>query len=440
MQPITDIHNGVDTQKGAKAFGKFERKLAVRYLGARKSDGGVGLIAVLSFMCIMLAIFAMITIMSIMNGFRETTVGLTLGTDGHMFVGSAAPNPPEDQVAALREHLSAIKGVQVAFPYTENQTFGQTGSGKIVGAKVIGIQLEHLNEMSLISGNVIAGSLDTYGQGNFGGSDILIGNTLAQFNGLTLGDKITLFSPAKVTTVMGANNIRRKAYTIAGIFSSGLVTTDQYNIYMPLEQANIFFNQGRPITEIQMRLDNPDMIRALRPVIRDAAQEPVYIHTWEDKNPGFATALRTEQIAMRFIFSIVVIIAVFPVLAAMIMLVKNKGKDIAILRTIGATRNSVLRVFLMSGAAIGMLGTLAGVLFGILFCLNIEFVQSIIEGITGTELFPAEVYGIDHLPVKIVPLEVLWVSFWGFLVSALATFFPAFTASKIDPVEALRYE
>ena len=227
---------------------------------------------------------------------------------------------------------------------------------------------------------------------------------------------------------------------IGAVFSSGLISADSLNIYMPITQASLFFNQGRAPSDIQMRLVDPDMIHGMRAKIRDAAGEPVFIQTWENKNQSTATALRTEHISMRFIFGIVVLIAVFPILSAMIMLVKNKGKDIAILKTIGASSGSVLRIFLMSGAAIGILGTVAGVILGIIFCLNIAPIQGFIEGITGTELFPADVYGIDHLPVKILPMEVFTVAFWGFLVSALATFFPALSASKIDPVEALRYE
>lgn len=432
MQPITD------TKRGAAPFGKFERKLAARYLGARKSEGGVGFIAVLSFLCIMLAIWAMITIMSIMNGFRETTLALTLGTDGHMYVASAAANPPRDQVDALRTRMENVPGVKLAFQFTQHETFVQA-SGRNAGAKVIGLAPEHLQAMSLVSDNLVAGSLEGFGDGLNGGDKIIVGLGMANGLGMTVGDKLTIYSPKLEPTPFGFRPVF-KAYEISGIFKTGLFIADSANIYMPLAQSELFFEQGRTATEIQLRLDNADMIHKLKPVLRDAAVEPVFIQTWEDKNSGFATALRTEQIAMRFIFGIVVIIAVFPVLAAMIMLVKNKGKDIAILRTIGATSNSILRIFLMSGAAIGVLGTFVGLVLGILFCLNIGFVQGVIEAITGSELFPADVYGIDHLPVKIIPSEVLWVSFWGFLVSALATFFPALTASKIDPVEALRYE
>ncbi|PHR93391.1 MAG: lipoprotein-releasing system transmembrane subunit LolC [Robiginitomaculum sp.] len=437
MQPVLDTHQR-DTHKGAPPFGKFERKLSMRYLGARKSEGGVGLISVLSFLCIMLAIFAMVTIMSIMNGFRETTLALTLGTDGHMYVASAQANPPEDQIEDLRARVQSVTGVDIAFPFTQHETFIQA-SGRNAGARVVGIANRHLQSMTLISENLIVGDLNSFGTGLNGGDKIIIGIGMANGLGLTVGDKLTIYSPILKTTPFGSRPVF-KAYEIGGVFDTGLVLADSMNVYMPLEQAELFFQQGRAASEIQLRLEDPDMIHALKPLIREAAGVPIFVLTWEDKNSGFATALRTEQIAMRFIFMIVVVIAVFPVLAAMIMLVKNKGKDIAILRTIGATSSSVMRVFLMSGAMIGVLGTFAGVVLGILFCINIGFVQSIIEAITGTDLFPPEAYGIDHLPVKIVPLEVFWVSFWGFLVSALATFFPALTASKIDPVEALRYE
>ncbi|NNC38961.1 MAG: FtsX-like permease family protein [Hyphomonadaceae bacterium] len=427
-----------DNLKGAPPFGRFERKIAARYLGARKSEGGVGLIAVLSFLCITLAIFAMITIMSIMNGFREKMVELTLGADGHMYVGSASANPTPQDMENLRLKIANIDGVENAFLF--NQTVTGIVSEPFTPGIVTGIGKEDLSALKMISDNIVVGDLEAFGRGKNGGNQIAIGIQMANRLGKTVGDGLTLISPVRTPTAFGPGTPRTKNYQIGAIFEVGLFTADSGYVYMPIDQASLFFERGKPASDIQIRLDNPDQIHATKPKIRDVAGQPVFIETWEDKNLSTATALRTEQIAMRFIFMIVVVISVFPILAAMIMLVKNKGKDIAILRTIGATSGSILRTFLMSGAAIGMLGTLAGVILGLLFCWNIGFIQSIIEAITGAELFPPEVYGLNQLPVKIVPMEVAQVAFWGFLVSALATFFPAWTASKTDPVEALRYE
>lgn len=423
---------------GATPFGRFERKIAARYLGAKKSDGGIGLIAFISFFCIMLAIFAMITIMSIMNGFRETTVGLTLGADGHMYVATASTQPEPGKLEALRDRVASVAGVKSAFPFTQNETFAQA-AGRNLGVVVIGIPPNDFRNLALFKDNIVVGYLSAFGEGPYGGHNIVVGIRMANALGLTVGDSITIYSPRVKTTPFGSRPVF-KSYYISAIFDTGLVKADSFNIYMPLEQAVLFFNDGHSPSEIQLRLVDPDLIHKLKDPIIKAAGEPIYLETWEAKNPDIATALRTEQIAMRFIFMIVVVIAVFPILAAMIMLVKNKSKDIAILRTMGATSGSILRIFLMAGATIGVLGTLFGVVLGILFCLNIEFVQGVIEAITGTKLFPPEVYGIDHLPVKLVPAEILQVSFWGFLVATLATYLPARSASKTDPVEALRYE
>lgn len=428
----------IDTSRGAPAFGKFERKIAARYLGAKKKDGGVGLIAVLSFACIMLAIFAMITIMSIMNGFRSQMIDMTIGLDGHMYVGSASANPTPLEIIGLRDRVSKIDGVENAFIFSQTQTFVQAGN-QTAPALVTGISAEDLSDIDLISENLIAGSLNGFGTGHNGGDKVVIGVYLANRLGVIAGDRITIYSPVLKVTPFGSRPVF-KSYEVAAIFASGLYSADNLNIYMPIIQASLFFNQGRSPTDIQLRLNNADAIHDMKTKIRGAVKEPVFIETWEDKNQTTATALRTEQISMRFIFAIVVLIAIFPILSAMIMLVKNKSKDIAILKTIGATSSSILRIFLMAGAAIGILGTIAGVILGIIFCLNIEYIQAAIEAVTGTELFPADVYGIDHIPVKILTSEVVTVAFWGFLVATLATYFPALTASRTDPVEALRYE
>jgi lipoprotein-releasing system permease protein len=269
---------------------------------------------------------------------------------------------------------------------------------------------------------------------------ITIGSGLANSFGLKVGDSIVIYSPNSRQTISGPMPIK-KSYTVGAIFKSGLYQADLSNIYMDINQTSLLFNKGLHSGEIQIRLSNPDELDKIRNEILNIIDEPVFIQSWKDRNASTATALRTEQIAMRFIFMVVVIIAVFPVLASMIMLVKNKSKDIAVLRTLGVSRAAILRIFFITGVSIGSVGTFSGVLLGILFCSNVEHIQSVLEFITGVELFPEDVYQLSGgIPSKVIWVEVFGVAFWGFLISALATFFPALTASRIDPVDALRYD
>ena len=422
-----------------KPFGGVERLIAMRYLRAKKNQGGVGLIAAISFTCIMLAIAAMIIIMTIMNGFRSDMIRLTVGSEGHMYVASSSPKPTPESVQQLERRLASVEGVDEAFQFTQNYT-GVQANGQFALAQVIGISPENLQNYELIAESVQQGSLNQFGQGPGSENQIAVGAVLANGLGLSVGDRLLVFSPRTRQTITGPVPVT-KPYTVGAIFQVGLYITDQTYIYMSFDQATQLFEGGQVSGEIQLRLENPDALDEMSGLVSKASQEPVFLSTWKDRNATTATALRTEQIAMRFIFMVVVIIAAFPVLASMIMLVKNKSKDIAILRTIGATRNGILRIFFMCGAMVGILGTFAGLVLGILFCLNIGGIQWIIETVTGTELFPADVYGISGgIPAKIVWSEVFGVAFWGFLISAAATFFPALNASKVDPVDALRYE
>jgi len=422
-----------------RPFGLIEQIVSLRYLGARKAQGGVGLIAAVSYFCLMLAVAAMIIIMSIMNGFREDMIRLTIGSEGHMYVASSSPQPTPESVDTLEKRLATVDGVQKSFQFTQDFT-GVQANGQFALAQVIGISPQNLQSYELIADSVVAGGLEYFGQGRGSENQIAIGIGLANQLGLTVGDRFLVFSPRTRQTISGPVPVK-KAYTIGAVFQVGLYQTDLSYIYMEFKEATQLFEGGRVSGEIQLRLDNPDDIDKLRNPVTSAAQEPIFIQTWKDRNATTATALRTEQIAMRFIFTIVVIIAAFPVLASMIMLVKNKSKDIAILRTMGVTQGGIMRIFFMTGTIIGFAGTVAGLIVGILFCLNIGLVQGFIEGVTGRELFPADVYQLSGgIPAKIVWSEVLGVAIVGFVISAAATFFPAWRASKIDPVDALRYE
>jgi len=404
----------IKTDGGQNApFGAVERKISRRYLGASKSEGGVAVIATISFVCIMLAITAMITIMSIMNGFREKVLELTLGTEGHMYVGLWSMDVPPDEIKALENKLAAMPEVETAIEFSQNAA-GFMANGQLTPGRVIGVTPENLLTFKIVSDNTQIGSLQGFGQGKGSAHQVIMGSSLAASMGLTAGDRVRILTARTRANAFGPPTPITKIYTIGAIFETGLYQADTTTVYMDLGQSQLLFDDGRKRGEIQLRLYDPDKVDSMITKIGQTADQPVAVETWKDRFRQQALALRTEQIAMRFIFIIVVVIATFPVLAAMLMLVKNKSKDIAILRTIGATQGSILRIFLMSGAMIGILGTLIGLVVGILFCLNIGLIQSAIEGITGQPLFPE--------------------------VSALATLVPALSASKIDPVDALRYE
>ncbi len=421
-------------------FGRVERQIARRYLGAKKSEGGVAVIAVISFICIMLAIWAMIAIMSIMNGFREKLIHLTIGAEGHMYVGLMAADVSPDHMADLEARLVAHPKIDMAFEFSENYA-GLMANERLSPGRVIGISPEDLGKFTLITDNLQFGSLAGYGQGTGSEQQIAVGAALAAGMGLTVGDRIRIMTARTRSSAFAGSMPVSKVYTIGAIFETGLYQSDAVTIYMALDEAQLLFSNGKKSGEIQVRLVNPDEIDTMISKIRDVVGEPIWLETWRDRNSGTATALRTEQVAMRFIFVIVVIISTFPILAAMIMLVKNKARDIAILRTIGASRSSIMRIFFIAGGTIGVFGTVAGLLTGIVFCLNIDVVQSVLEALTGRPLFPPEVYGLEGgIPVKIVWGEVFGVAMCGFVISAIATFFPALSAAKTDPVEALRYE
>ena len=426
--------------KGGKPFGYAERQVAFRYLRAKKSHGGVGLITFISFACIALAIAAMIIIMSIMNGFRDEMIKHTIGSQGHIYVSAASANPSNDEIKSLEKRVTSIEGVEKAFQYTQNFA-GVQANGTIAAGQIIGIRSRDIQSFPMIVNNIIDGSLQDFGQGYGAEQQVAIGYQLANQLGVRAGDQLVIYSGKTRSSAVGGERPIFKPYTVGAVFRIGIYESDLTYIYMHLDETSLLFNGGRPSPDIMLRLYDADEIDAKIKPIRTNAGQPIFLQTWRDKNEGTAIALRTEQVVMRLIFGIVVIIAMFPVLAAMIMLVKNKSKDIAILRTMGATSQSILRIFLIAGSMIGILGTFLGVIGGVLFCLNISAVQAFIEFVTGRELFPPEVYQLEGgIPAKLVWAEVAAISFWGFIVAALATFFPAWTASKVDPVEALRYE
>ena len=422
-----------------RPFGSIERQIARRYLGAKKSEGGVAIIAVISFICVTLAIASMITILSIMNGFREQLIDLTIGSEGHVYVGLFTEDAGAERMADLERRLQALPEVESVFEFSENGV-GFNANEQISVGRVIGISNDDIQKFELVSNNIQYGSLNGFGQGRGSDHQIAMGSFLASGLGLQVGDRVRIFTSRTRSTVTGPVPIS-KIYTIGAIFQVGYYPADSSTVYMELDQSQLLFSDGKKGGDIQIRLTDADLVDRVIPKIEEIIGEPAYMRTWKDRNESTVIALKTEQVAMTIIFSIVVLISCFPILAAMIMLVKNKSKDIAILRTIGATRGAVLRIFFIAGTTIGLIGTIAGLAIGLAVVLNIDVVQFAVETITGQPLFPPDVYQISTgIPAKIVWSEVLFVALLGFAISAVATFFPAWGASKTDPVEALRYD
>jgi lipoprotein-releasing system permease protein len=424
------------TPSPAPPFSAWEREIAFRYLRARRSEGGVALISIISFLGIMLAVAVLIIVMSVMNGFRSDLSNMILGFNGHAYVVGGA----EDDVQRMAQigRLRRVPHVVAAYPVIEAQVLAQSQTSA-AGAIVRGLDPADLKANRLIAGNIKQGGLAGFGEGDDGGNLVLVGQRLGESLQVTPGAPITLTAPSSAATVMGAIPVQ-KTYVAAGLFQVGMSEYDQTFIYMPLKQAQLFFGRDAQVDYIEVKLDNPDLAPKLHPQLLAAAGHGAVVTDWTEKNQAYFGALAVEHNVMGLILALLVLIAALNIISALVMLVKNKGRDIAILRTMGAAQSAVLRIFFMCGAAVGALGTLAGLLVGVLFCWRIADIQRFVEWVTGAQVFNAQVYFLSRVPAKIEWPEVIGITLFAVAASFLATLPPAWRASRLDPVEALRYE
>ncbi len=416
-------------------FGTWERVIAGRYLRSRRTQGGVALISVIAFVGILLAVAVLIIVMSVMNGFRQELISKFLGVEGHVYVSAFGLTP--EQVDEIRADIEQVDGVITATPVLQGP--GMVASlGDVAPAFIFGVAPEDLDNFEPIREGLISGSRDGFGVGRNGGDRILVAYRLAGRFGLAARNEINLVAAAGRATAFGTVP-NRKTYEIAGTFAIGMTELDNLYIYMPMEQARVFLGRGEATDTIEVRIEDPDQAERMVQRLREVVPLGVPVNDWRARHQSLVSALVVERNVMRLILMLIVAIAALNIISGLVMLVKNKGRDIAILRTMGATQGSVLRIFMMAGAAIGVLGTLSGLLLGVLFCLNIGAIQGAVEFVFG-EVFPADIYFLDALPAEIEWSEVAIVTGWGLLMSCLATLPPAWRAARLDPVEALRYE
>jgi lipoprotein-releasing system permease protein len=417
----------------AGPFSGFERMVAWRYLRSRRKETVISVIASISFLGIMLGVATLIVVMAVMNGFRAELLTRILGVNGHIVITPV--DLPLEDYAAVAGRINDVAGVKYAIPLIDGQVLAQGNVGSGTGALVRGIRGEDLAKVSIVSKNIKQGTL-----ANFDKSEgVAIGNRMAENLGLGIGDSITLISPDGDVTPMGTTP-RVKAYPIVAIFSVGMSEYDSSIIYMPFSEAQLYFNMEGKAQTIEVYVDNPDNVDALKPKIEAAAQRQIYMTDWRQRNHTFFSALEVERNVMFMILTLIVLVAALNIISGLVMLVKDKGHDIAILRTMGATRGAILRIFLMTGAAIGVVGTIAGVILGVVICMNIERIREFFSWVLGTVLFNPELYFLSQLPAKMDAGETISVVVMALVLSFLATLFPAWRAARLDPVEALRYE
>jgi lipoprotein-releasing system permease protein len=417
---------------GTHPFSAFEWMLSLRYLRARRKEGFISVIAGFSFLGIMLGVATLIIVMAVMNGFRQELLSKILGLNGHLLIQPL--ESPLTDYADVSDRVSKVDGVYLAAPLVEGQALASSPFNAS-GVVVRGMRGADLMKLTQVSSNVKQGTLDGFDDGQ----GIAIGSRLAEQLSVRAGDNLTLVAPRGAVTPMGTTP-RIKAYKIAAVFEIGMSEYDSAFVFMPLTEAQAYFNRSGDVTAIEVYTNDPDNIDSFRKAVTAAAGRPIYMVDWRQRNATFFNALQVERNVMFLILTLIVLVAALNIVSGLIMLVKDKGSDIAILRTMGATQGSIMRVFLITGASIGIVGTVVGFLLGTVVCLNIEEIRRFLSWLTNTELFSPELYFLSQLPADMNVRETSAVVVMALGLSLLATLYPSWRAARLDPVEALRYE
>jgi lipoprotein-releasing system permease protein len=413
-------------------FSGFEWMIALRYLRARRQESFISVISAFSLIGIALGVATLIIVMSVMNGFRAELLGRILGLNGHMIVQSVTGSIPNYDM--LAQDLRKIPGVTSATPLVEGQVLINAADASL-GALVRGLKAEDLTRLTAVSSTLSPGAMTGFDSGD----SVILGARLAERLGLAPGQTVTLIAPKGAVTPFGTTP-RIKTYRVAGTFRIGMSEYDQTFIFMPLKEAQLFFGLGDAVGGVELMVADPDHVGQWRAAVASVAGPYARVTDWQQMNSSLFGALQVERTTMFLILTLIILVAALNIISSLIMLVKDKSGDIAILRTMGATKGAIMRVFFIAGASIGTAGTLIGVILGIAFCANIESLREFLSSLTGTELFNPEIYFLSQLPAKIDPMDVATVIGMALGLAFLATLYPSWRAARLDPVEALRYE
>ncbi len=418
---------------GILGFSSYEWMIAFRYMLPNKKQLFTSVISIISLIGIMLGVFALIVVMAVMNGFRAELLDRILGMNGHLVV--QAVDSDFNDYNTIIPRVEGVDGVKFVLPVVEGQALAQGDSNGGTGALVRGMREQDLAKLTTVTKNIKFGTLE-----NFDKQDgVAIGSGMAEKLGLSVGSDIRIITPDGDVTPFGVNP-RVKAYKVTAIFSVGMSEYDSIFIFMPLKEAQAFFNLGNKVQSLEVFLNNADEVSQVSPEVEKAVGRQVYSVDWRSRNQAFFSALQVERNVMFFILSLIVLVAALNIISGLIMLVKDKGHDIAILRTMGARQSSIMRIFIMTGMVIGVLGTILGLLLGVLTCANIGHIQDFVSWLFNVDVFNPQLYFLAKLPAKLEWGETALVVFMALFLSFLATIIPAWRAAKLDPVQALRYE
>ena len=422
------------TTTDTRPFAAFEWMLAGRYLRARRKEGFISVIAGFSFVGIMLGVATLIIVMAVMNGFRIQLFDKILGLNGHAVLYKMQKAGPFEEFANIAKKLETVPGVKHAIPLIEGQVL-YSSPVQALGGFARGAHEDGIRKLTLVSKNIVAGSLD-----DFDNQDgIAIGSRLAQALGLRLGDNLAMINPRGATTPMGVIP-RQRSYRISAIFEMGMAEYDRTMVFMPMKLAQSFLSRGEAVDAIEVMIDNPEAVDSTITAMQAAVGADYGFTSWRQRNMTFFTVLEVERMVMFIILSLIILVAALNIISGMMMLVKDKSRDIAVLRTMGASKGAMMRVFLITGASIGIVGTIAGFILGVLFCWRINDIKDFVQWVTGTTIMDPTIYYLTRLPANMDPKETAGIVIMAFLLTLLATIYPSWRASKLDPVEVLRYE